>query len=201
MSTILRFGPLDHGRLVREEDLAGARYQEGYRYEIIEGRLYVSPAANMPHDLLVARIRDRLFVYAQHHLEVINHLAVDARVFVPNRPDLTAPEPDIAAYQDLPLDLPTAQFRWEDHTPILVVEVVSEEDSDKDLVRNVGLYRLVPGIREYWIIDPRPDPDQPTLTVYRRRGRRWQAPLHVPFGGVYTTRLLPDFQLIVDPRA
>jgi len=43
---------------------------------------------------------------------------------------------------------------------------------------------------------------EPTLTVYRRRGGRWQRPIVVAFGEVYQTqRLLPGFSLTVDPRA
>ncbi len=67
-------------------------------------------------------------------------------------------------------------------------------------MRNVELYLEVPSIREYWIIDPRESADRPTLLVYRRRGPRWQRPITVPFGGVYTTRLLPGFSMIVDPH-
>ena len=77
---------------------------------------------------------------------------------------------------------------------------VSDDDPDKDFERNVQLYRQVPSIREYWVFDPRTNPDEPTLYVYRRRGTRWQARIEVAFGEVYTTRLLSDFTLTVDPR-
>jgi Uma2 family endonuclease len=83
---------------------------------------------------------------------------------------------------------------------VLVVEVLSADDPDKDLVRNVELYLQVPTIREYWVVDHRASVSQPQLLVYRRRGRRWQRVLTVPPGGRYTTRLLPDFELLVDPR-
>jgi Uma2 family endonuclease len=59
----------------------------------------------------------------------------------------------------------------------------------------------VPSIREYWIFDPRVDPDHPTLTVYRRRGRGWQNPIGVTPGETYTTKLLPGLELGVDPHA
>jgi Uma2 family endonuclease len=65
----------------------------------------------------------------------------------------------------------------------------------EDLVRNRRLYLQVPSIREYWIVDPRQDADQPSLTVYRRRGTRWQRPLQVLPGGAYTTPLLPGVVL------
>jgi Uma2 family endonuclease len=91
-------------------------------------------------------------------------------------------------------------MRWQDVSPVLVAEVLSEDTADKDLVRNLGLYLQVPSIREYWILDPRASPDHPALTVYRRRGRRWQRPINVPAGGTYSTRLLPDFSLLLDPH-
>jgi Uma2 family endonuclease len=198
MSTILKFGPADHGRPVSEEELAGAHYQEGYCYEVIEGRLYVSPVPNMPHDDVVLWIVRLLEGYTGEHLDVAYQVSQRARVFVPDHPELTAPEPDLALYNDWPQGQPRRQLRWEDHTPILVVEVVSEEDPDKDLVRNVELYRLVRGIHEYWIFDPRQDPDHPSLRVYRRRGSRWRTPLDIATGGEYTTALLPGFRLTLE---
>ncbi len=84
---------------------------------------------------------------------------------------------------------------------MLVVEVLYDDDPDKDLVRNVELYLQVPSIREYWIIDGRNDPDRPVMFVYRRRGRRWQNVIRVAAGDVYETRLLPDFRLLLEPRA
>ena len=68
-------------------------------------------------------------------------------------------------------------------------------------LRNVELYLRVPSIREYWIFDPRQDPDRPTLRVYRRRGSRWQRPVDVAPGETYTTPLLPGFALLLDPHA
>jgi Uma2 family endonuclease len=63
------------------------------------------------------------------------------------------------------------------------------------------LYRQVPSIREYWIIDGRDDPDRPAMLVYRRRGQRWQNPIRFEYGTEYTTRLLPGFRLLLNPRA
>ena len=68
------------------------------------------------------------------------------------------------------------------------------------LERNRELYLEVPSIREYWIVDPRADADRPSMTVLRRRGQRWQRPIAVPAGGVYSTRLLPGFTLHLGPQ-
>jgi hypothetical protein len=67
-------------------------------------------------------------------------------------------------------------------------------------VRNRELYLEVAAIREYWMLDQRTDPDQPTLTVLRRRGTRWGPAITVGPGEAYTTRLLPGFRLVVDPH-
>src|SRR5262249_24387259 len=120
-------------------------------------------------------------------------------VFVPEMDETTAPEPELAGYHDFPLHLPIRLRRWQDVSPILVAEVVSEEDPDKDLIRNVELYEDVRSIREYWIFDPRADADHPTLRIYRRRGARWQRPIDIASGETYTTRFLPGFALVVDP--
>ena len=63
-----------------------------------------------------------------------------------------------------------------------------------------ALFLQVPSIKEYWILDPRDDPDRPTMLVYRRRGLRWQNVIEVAFGESYRTRLLPGFELLLDPH-
>ena len=90
---------------------------------------------------------------------------------------------------------------WRDYSPVLVVEVISADTADKDLVRNRRLYLQVPSIKEYWILDPREGVEGLTLLVYRRRGRRWEACRTVAAGATYATPLLPGFSLLLDPLA
>jgi Uma2 family endonuclease len=200
MTTLLKLGPADHGRLLTREEFRTAHCQSGHRYELIDGRLYVSPRPRLSHDRLVSWLYLHLHDYVSSRPDVINYISARSGVPVEERADPTEPEPDLAAFHDFPLDLPLESLQWEDVSALLVGEVISEGDPAKDLVRNVGLYLDVPSIREYWIIDPRESADRPTLLVYRRRGARWQRPVTVPFRGVYTTRLLPGFSLVVDPR-
>ncbi|HEY7429053.1 MAG TPA: Uma2 family endonuclease [Gemmataceae bacterium] len=201
MTTQLYLTPKDQGRALSLEEFEHAGGLEGYHYELIDGKLEVSPLPNMPHEELRDWLQDQLKDYVRRHPEIINHVKAPARVFVPGRRATTAPEPDIAAYHDFPLHLPLRQRRWRDFSPILVTEILSADTLDKDLVRNLDLYRQVPSIREYWIIDPRVDADRPALTVHRRRGQHWQKPIDIASGGTYTTRLLPDFLLVLDVRA
>jgi Uma2 family endonuclease len=199
MRTLTKITPADHGREMSEEDFESSKDEEGYRSELIDGRVYVSPVAETPHDAILEWLTEILQQYRRTHPEVINYVSTHSEVFIPRRARPTRPQPDIACYADYPQHLPRRLLRrWRDISPILVVEIISEEDVEKDLERNVELYGEVPSIREYWVVDPRPDPDYPSLRVYRRRGQNWQKPIDISPGQTYTTRLLPGFELALD---
>ena len=192
------FGPADHGRPISDRQAVRARWVEGFRYEIIDGRIYVSPIPDLPHDDLVDWIARPLCKYADAHQDVISQVKTPARVFVPGSTRTTAPEPDLAAYRDYPFHLPIAERRWQDVSPIVVVEVVSG-DVAKDLGRNVGLYERVPSIQEYWIVNRWHDDF--FFGVFRKRGGRWGKPIDFTIGDTYTTKLLPGFSLRIKPDA
>ena len=164
------------------------------------GSFPCSSAANAPQHFVELWVYRKLDRYAEKQPEVINFVGTKPRVFLPEAAEVTAPEPDVAAYRDFPIHLPLRELRWEDLSPLLVVEVISESNPNKDLVRNVNLYLQVPSIKEYWLFDTREDPERMTLSVYRRRGRRWLRRLAFGPEAVYSTPLLPDFQLIINPR-
>ncbi|MBV9121919.1 MAG: Uma2 family endonuclease [Planctomycetes bacterium] len=199
MATVLKIGPTDRGRPMTLEEFLAGDYEGGYHYELIDGKLYVSPAANFPEDRVEKWLLFKLELYSHEHPEVVNYVTDKARIFVPGRPRITAPEPDLAAFHDVPLERPSREIRWQAMSPLLVGEVLSAEDPDKDLVRNVALYLQVPAIKEYWVLDSRDDPDHPLVTVYRRRGRQWRK-IEVAPGATYTTKLLPGFELVLNPR-
>jgi len=194
-----QFGLADHGKPVRVSEFETADFEEGYKYELIEGRLYVSPQAQEPENRLELWLFDKLRDFAADHPEVINHVSNKARVVVPGSRRRTTPEPDLAAYAEYPLDEPLGRIKWEDVSPILVAEVLYAADPHKDLVRNVRLYLRVPSIREYWILDARDFPNQPRLIVHRRRSNKWVKREYL-YGETYKPKLLPGFSLRVDPR-
>ena len=193
------FAPADHGRRVSVADLDAAEYAPGFKYEVIDGRLYVSPQPNPPEHILERWLRRKLERYSDDHPEVIDFIAVKGRVFLPASRRLTVPEPDIAAYSSFPFDLPSRDIKWEDLSPCLVVEVLVDGDIGKDLTRNPRLYLKVPSIREYWVLDGTMDPDEPSLIRHVRKGKRWEVET-IPFGSLLMTKLLPGFQLVLDPH-
>jgi Uma2 family endonuclease len=200
MKVALKLGPADHGRRMSLEDFMAADAEAGYQYELIDGKLYVSPQPNLPQNVVEEWLSQKLTIYVHENPSVVNYLSHKARVFVPDREDVTNPEPDLALYKNFPKHRPPSQLRWQEVTPILVIEILSIDDPDKDLVRNVELYFQVPSIKEYWVIDTREDPERPTMLVHRRYGGRWRI-IEVAGSDTYTTKLLPGFELMLDWRS
>jgi Uma2 family endonuclease len=200
MSSVqLKLGPADHGRSISLGEFDEAGFEPGVKYEIIDGRLYVSTEPNPAENALQNWLFINLMLYARHRPDVINYVAVQSRLFIHSRSNPTVPEPDLAVYCDWPRDRPLKQLHWRDLEPILVVEVLVEGDAVKDLERNRELYLDAPSIREYWILDGRENPDEPTLIQNRRHGKRW-VERSFPYGSTFTTKLLPEFSLVIDPR-
>lgn len=193
----LHLGHGDHGRELTYDEFMAGNYEEGYRYELIEGRLYVSPAANYPHEWLRKHINHLLNLYQGEQPEKIAGLFCASRVFIPGKTKTTCPEPDFALYETCP---PGRHIKWEEISPLIVVEIVSPDNSDKDHVRNVELYQQVPSIREYWVFDRCGEDDGPTLRVYHRGTARqkWKIADYGP-RDTYSTALLPGFKLPVCP--
>jgi Uma2 family endonuclease len=181
------FGPMDHGRAITDAQAENARWVEGFRYEIIDGRIYVSPMAELWHEDLASWIAGALRRYSRKHPEVINQIRSPARVFVPDALQTTVPEPDVAAYRDFPLHLQIGERHWQDISPLLVAEIVSG-DVAKDLTRNVVLYEQVPSIQEYWVVNYWTDVEL-FFRVFRRRGKSWGKPIDWKLGETYTTRV------------
>jgi Uma2 family endonuclease len=115
--------------------------------ELSEGRLEVLPMPTEQHQLIVAFLYDALkaFVVAR---------ALGKVLFAPLRIELWEGkfrEPDLVfLFQKHAAKRGDKYWRGAD----LVVEVVSEDDPDRDLVEKRTEYAQA-GIAEYWIVDPR----------------------------------------------
>jgi len=180
------------------EEYLAADYEEGYRYELIRGELYVSPQPNPDHDWIHEYLSELLTIYKLNHRKIVKRLSSHCRVFVPGEPKATCPEPDYALYNDSASA--RGQKSWQEFSPFVVIEIVSDSDPDKDYVRNVELYQKVPTIREYWLFDKAEEVDGPILRVYRRDsgGQPWEIEEY-DATAIYSTPLLPGFKLPVSP--
>jgi Uma2 family endonuclease len=198
---VLRYRASDHGKPVSEWDFDIAAFEPGYKFELIDGRLYVAAEPDPPEVILETWLADLLRGYSKKHPDVTNYVFERSRVYVPARQRMTIPEPDIACFADFPLARALGRgFKWNEVSPLIVVEVLVAAEPDKDLVRNVELYLQVPSIREYWVLDGRVEPARPQLIQHRRHGGRWIVKTFEA-GSTFTTKLLPGFELVLDPLA
>lgn len=190
------FGPADAGRAVQLDEFERAAFTHGFRYQLVAGRLLVTPAPNKPVAEVEDWFLDLLKAYAREHPERLRKVLARARIIARATGADTNVEPDVAAYREW---APAPQTpTWEGVTPTLVVEVISGSRSTKDTVRNRAIYARVPSIQEYWIVDPRSE-TAPSMLALTRGGDDGWLEQDVPAGGTYRTPLLPG--LVVELSA
>lgn len=117
---------------------------DGYRYEIIDGGLAVSPPPSPRHQGVLARLArllDERLPVGEHQIQGVG-LAVHGR-----RPTEFV-IPDLLVYVG---ELPERHFTPEQVR--LVVEVVSPSSRRMDRATKRDLYEEL-GVPEYWVIDP-----------------------------------------------
>ena len=121
---------------------------DGQRYEIIGGELFVNPPPTWGHQLVIGRFYELLRDYARgsHGGQVA--FAPFGVLFSPN----DAVEPDLIF---LAADRPRVPSKDNtiNYPPDLVVEVISPSSRRKDRVAKMALYARA-GVSEYWTADP-----------------------------------------------
>ena len=117
---------------------------DGNKYELVHGDLFVTPAPTPDHETIIARLGRLLDRYVE--AQALGHVYL-ARTVVQHQgsevePDLTVRQPP--APRSTGSDAPI---------PILVVEVLSPSTRRRDLGEKRDFYLEV-GVDEYWIVDP-----------------------------------------------
>lgn len=117
--------------------------EDGKRYEIIVGELFVTPAPRPVHQRVVGRLYSLLRT----------HFADKAEVFFAPIDLILAShdvlQPDLVVVDDRR----TITERGIEGPPLLVVEVLSESTAEKDRGIKARRYAEL-GVRNYWIVDP-----------------------------------------------
>lgn len=130
---------------------------DGRRYEVIRGFLYVSPAPSITHQRALGELfaKLRFFVLAEGLGEV---LVAPVNVLLPK--EIAAPvQPDLVFFRTG--NEPGAQALSFQGVPDLVVEVLSPGTRRVDLGVKLAAY-LEAGVPEAWFVDPQPR----TVLVY-----------------------------------
>jgi Uma2 family endonuclease len=144
-------------------------------YELLRGRIVMSPPAGWPHGSTEARILTRINSFVETHaLGVI--LGSSAGYDLPSGDTV---EPDISFLSAARLAAGPApqQGKFIRIVPNLVVEILSAATARRDQTEKKAIY-AENGVEEYWIVDPK----RRDITVYALSGKRFSR------GTVYTTR-------------
>ena len=118
---------------------------DGNKYELIHGELFVTPAPAPTHETILARLRRALEPYV-----VANDLGL---VFSPRsvvQVRGSEVEPDLMV-RTAPKPLPRDWAKWP--VPILIVEVNSPTTRRRDHMHKRDFYLEI-GAPEFWIVDP-----------------------------------------------
>ena len=117
---------------------------DGNRYEVLNGKLLVTPQASVPHQDIALRLALMLVPYCERH--------TIGRVFGPGAVPFGKNEvqPDVEVVPHFASPLPE---KWEDlPLPILVIEILSGSTRRRDRGDKRDAYVGL-GIAEYWIVD------------------------------------------------
>ena len=117
---------------------------DGNRYELIDGELFVTPAPSPVHEVLAAALQELLQPYV--HKERLGRAYMAKSVIQTKKSQV---EPDLMV-RITPRPIPE---KWpEMPIPILVVEVLSGITRRRDHVEKRAFY-LRSGVAEYWIVN------------------------------------------------
>lgn len=130
-----------------------AKWPEGERWELIDGRAYaMTPAPNMHHQELLANLFDSFRLFFRGKPCRVPMTPVDVRFPKNSEPDEaveTVVQPDLIVVCD-PAKVDIKGVRG---APDLALEVLSESTSHRDLGEKLRLYEKH-GVRCYIIVDP-----------------------------------------------
>jgi len=162
---------------------------DGRRYEIIEGALYVTAAPNYDHQYTVGEIFAALRTCVrEHQLGIV--ISAPFEVYLPGIAQVAQPDVLFIASERVPRS-GAAGFTG---APDLVVEVLSRSTARTDKVVKFSAYERA-GVREYWLVDPRTrSVEVYTLSeesTYEMIGQ------YTP-GETVTSSVLSDLTLLVD---
>ncbi len=179
----LRLGPRSAGLLLTTEEFDRARFVEGWRYELINEVLVVSP------------------IPSRNERDPNEELGHSLRTYQESNPqgsslDATLAEEDVETKKnrrraDRVIWAGLGCLPGPNEPPTITIEFVSKGkiNQDRDYIAKRAEYREI-GVKEYWIIDR----FAKTMTVYRFTAERDEK-LVIAADQIYTTTLLPGYEL------
>jgi Uma2 family endonuclease len=178
--------PADHVPGPRQGEWTYSHYaalpDDGNRYEILDGVLYMAPSPFGPHQRIAVRLAYYFFLHIEEKgLGIIYPAPFDV-ILEPNvvvQPDMT-----VLMHSNIHVSVPSHMKG----APDLVVEILSPSTTRIDRQQKYQTYART-GVKEYWIIDP----NAHTIEVFVLEGSVYQ-PGGV-FGGtqIIQSKVIPNF--------
>ncbi len=139
-----------------EEDLLRTP-RDGQKYELVDGRIRVSPAGSRHGAVCAQLVMVLLSFVKKHRLGYVFDSSTGFRLPGGN---VRVPDVSFVAMGRFPDEQVPEGFS--DVPPDLAIEVLSPDDRSRDVLDKVGEY-LQAGVRLVWVIDPR----KRTAAIYR----------------------------------
>ena len=136
---------------------------DGQRYEIIEGVLYVTNAPGFDHQLAVSHLVRKLGNFVEdHQLGIVLTAPFEVHLAETSRPV----QPDVLFIQQE--NVPQLDAKYFAGVPTLIVEVLSPSSIRTDRIVKFDAYEQA-GVAEYWIVNPKTR----SVEVYTLSGREY----------------------------
>ena len=169
--------------LMTVEDLDGMP-EDGNRYEVIEGELFVSRAPGLPHQIVSGRF----------HYQTMSYLERNSIGTIVATPGLVLSRyngviPDLVFYTHKHAEEIIANDRLI-AAPDIVIEILSpgRENISRDRIAKRQLYAKY-GVKEYWIADS----ENRSVEIYRLTDKGLELAAMLRLGDEITPPLLPGF--------
>lgn len=172
-------------RLIRltYEDYA-ALPDDGKRYEILDGVLYVSPSPRRKHQELAGDLFIELSSWVKrHNLGKVYIAPFDVLL---SEHDIVVPD-ILFIHRDRRSIVDDANVKG---APDLVIEVLSPSNRRVDRVLKLQRYALF-DVGYYWMLDP----EAQTLEEYAREGEAYVRRTQIDGGGLFRPAIFPDLVL------
>jgi Uma2 family endonuclease len=161
--------------------------EDGNRYEVIDGDLFVSPPPLEPHQRASIKLSVLVGGYVFTHRIGMVYAAPIGLVL----DEENGLEPDLIYVSNARLGIITE--RGIDGVPDLVVEILSRSTQARD--RGIKMRRYArSGIPQYWIVDPRAR----TLEAYQLGEHGYDLVGSFGVGTIFRPLLFPGLEILID---
>jgi Uma2 family endonuclease len=161
---------------------------DGNRYEVIRGVLYVTPSPGLEHQFAAGQVTRHFVAFvSDNQLGMVFPAPFDVRlphgIGTPVQPDLV-----VFLAGNEPRVGPTRE-----HVPDLVLEILSPSTRRRDLTTKMDAYRDA-GVPEYWLVDP----SSRTVVVHVLKKGEYAELIRGGAGDEVWSSVMPGFRVRVD---